>query len=118
MSTDGLRELQAALDKKLIELQGVTEKAIKEVTLDLLGKSVKLAPVKEGDLRGSGKADFSEDGMTGVVSFGTVYARRQHEELTWKHPQGGQAKYLQQPFEENMEKYVQRLADDVRGETK
>jgi hypothetical protein len=32
------------------------------------------------------------------VSYDTVYAVRQHEELTWRHDPGRQAKYLEQPY--------------------
>jgi hypothetical protein len=44
------------------------------------------------------------------VSFNTVYARRQHEELDYEHPLGGKAKYLEDPFNRNKKK-VQKLAE-------
>lgn len=37
------------------------------------------------------------------------YALRQHEELGYKHPKGGQAKFLEQPFSENEQKYIDML---------
>ena len=30
-----------------------------------------------------------------------MYAARQHEELDWNHPKGGEAKYLQKAIQEN-----------------
>jgi hypothetical protein len=111
----GLREVQAAFDAKLKEIDGkVTPEALKEVAFDLLGKAVQLAPVDTGDLRGSGAVDIDENSNTATVSFNTPYAVRQHEELEYRHPQGGQAKYLEQPFKENADKYIKHLAASVR----
>lgn len=99
---------------------------------DLLGRSQRLAPVEEGTLRGSAAlvvivngARFEGNGSTAQaqaavraaalagapltmdveVSFNTVYAARQHEELDYAHPLGGQAKYLETPLRENADRY-------------
>lgn len=56
-----------------------------------------------GHLRDSGKITKRPDReklvnhvpTMGEIVFDAVYAARQHEELSWKHPQGGQAKYLE-----------------------
>ncbi|MUL39631.1 hypothetical protein FZ103_00285 [Streptomonospora sp. PA3] len=61
----------------------------------LLGESDRLVPLEEGTLQRSGTTD--QDGLSGTVSYDTVYAARQHEELTWRHDPGRQAKYLEQP---------------------
>lgn len=110
----GLAQVQAMFDKKLKDIERATPQAIKDVTLDLLGKAVNLAPVDTGDLRGSGKAEFSDDGKSGTVSFNTPYAIRQHEELDYNHPQGGQARYLAAPFEANQDKYIKHLRDSIK----
>jgi hypothetical protein len=132
---EGLKEVQAAFDKKLKQIQGYTKEAITDVTLDLTGKAVLLAPVDTGDLRGSGQgiinktvvAEGNKDGSishkgkppqaevyNGMVTFTAKYAVRQHEEMEYNHPQGGQAKYLEQPFKENTDKYIKHLADSVK----
>lgn len=54
-----------------------------------------------------------EGTLVGHVGFNQVYAHRQHEELGWKHPHGGQAKYLSTPLYANAGIYLQRLADAV-----
>jgi hypothetical protein len=46
-----------------------------------------------------------------------VYAQRQHEELTWKHPHGGRAKYLEVPLFENSTKVVQIVAEHFLTQT-
>jgi hypothetical protein len=63
----------------------------------VLGEAQRRAPVKEGTLRGSGRAELvvEGDGATTLISFNTPYAARQHEETEWEHPKGGEAKYLE-----------------------
>lgn len=99
---------------------------------DLLGKASRLAPVEEGTLRASGTVVLIVNGarfegagakaaarsaieaaaraggpirLDAEVAFNTVYAARQHEELDWQHPLGGQAKYLETPLRANASRY-------------
>jgi len=108
---------------------------------DLLGEATRRAPVDEGTLRGSGAVVLSVNGQrfegdgaigaataaaiaaaragTGVnveaeVSFNTVYAARQHEETTWQHPKGGQAKYLESALHERAHRYDGLIAAGQR----
>jgi hypothetical protein len=140
VAVKGLKELEVAFNRKLREIEGATAEAFTDVILDLTRRSVELAPVLTGDLRGTGRGEInglevakgSKDGsiqvtgsapktaseLSGSVSFGTPYARYQHEGLDFKHPQGGQAKYLEQPFLENQEKYLQHLRNSVQKEVK
>lgn len=86
--------------------------ALKVIADDLMGRAQREAPVEEGTLRGSATVTIvttSEMGSA-VVSFNTVYAARQHEEVTWKHPKGGKAKYLEDPLKAMAQRYVQALA--------
>jgi hypothetical protein len=92
------------------------EKSIWDCVLDLQGKSSRLAPVDTGDLRGS--ATSSVINLIGEVGFGEEYALEQHENLTFNHPRGGQAKYLENPFVENKEKYKKRIERAIKGELK
>lgn len=100
-------------------LQSIPEKAkdaahseLKKIALDLMGKAQQLAPVDTGDLRGSA---FNEvDGLEAVVGFTEPYATRQHEEMEWEHPKGGQAKYLETPYKENLPEYVKGMGETVR----
>lgn len=104
---------------------------------DLLGRAQRLAPVQEGTLRASGTLTISVNGarfegagaaaaaraaviaaarasgpikIDAEVAFTEVYAARQHEELGWRHPKGGQAKYLEQPLLENADRYQRAIA--------
>lgn len=73
-----------------------------------LGEAKKLVPLDEGSLERSGRVDV--DGLNGAISFDTVYAVRQHEELTWKHLPGRQAKYLEQPMNSEREVMLRMMA--------
>jgi ketosteroid isomerase-like protein len=77
-----------------------------------LGKAKELVPLDEGTLERSGRVDV--DGLNGSISFDTVYAVRQHEELDWKHLPGRQAKYLEQPMNTERETMLRLMAVPLR----
>lgn len=106
--------------------------ALKVIGDDVHRKSQDRAPLEEGTLRGSGEVAFivndsrhEGDGAYAAalaqavalaaagalrrldveVSYNTIYAARQHEELEWEHPLGGQAKYLESVIQEDAARY-------------
>lgn len=54
-----------------------------------------VVPLDEAALMRSGTASVDEASLTGMASYDTPYAVRQHEELTWRHAPGRTAKYLE-----------------------
>ncbi|MCI3271394.1 minor capsid protein [Streptomyces cylindrosporus] len=78
----------------------------------VLAESRKIVPLEEGTLERSGRVDV--DGLNGAVSYDTVYARRQHEELTWKHLPGRSAKYLEIPMNRERDVVLQLMAVPLR----
>jgi hypothetical protein len=64
----------------------------------ILQVSREQVPIEEGTLERSGRASMDRSSLTAAVSYDTVYAARQHEELTWQHAPGRKAKYLEDPF--------------------
>ncbi|MFE6384758.1 hypothetical protein [Nocardiopsis dassonvillei] len=78
----------------------------------LLGESRKQVPIEEGTLERSGTA--VTDGLQGAVYYDTVYARRQHEETTWRHDPGRKAKYLERPAMEEKDAMLKLVAAQVR----
>lgn len=86
---------------------------LRKITLDLKGKAMRLAPVKKGDLRRSAFAENNDS--EGTVGFTEVYATRQHEHVEYIHPKGGQAKYLEEPFNENQERYKDMIVQAIMG---
>ncbi|MFI1677062.1 hypothetical protein [Streptomyces sp. NPDC020607] len=77
-----------------------------------LGVSNARVPLEEGTLERSGRVDV--DGLNGAISYDTVYAVRQHEELTWKHLPGRQAKYLESAMNDEREVMLQLMAVTLR----
>ena len=74
---------------------------------NILAESNRLVPLDEGTLERSGRIQVDEAAMRGIVSYDTPYAMRQHEELSWKHAPGRQAKYLETAVNNNKEKTLE-----------
>lgn len=73
-----------------------------------------------GTLRASGVVLMPEwDGPVCTVTLGyggaaEDYAERQHEDLTFQHKDGQQAKYLEQPLDEDAHNVLGRIADAIQ----
>lgn len=77
----------------------------------VLADSQLIVPLDEGPLSESaGVEPATPDDPRGRVVYRKIYAARQHEELTWKHLPGRQAKYLETPFKARIPE-LQPLAD-------
>jgi hypothetical protein len=87
---------------------------------DVLGEAQRIAPLDEGTLRGSASRETTRHGqhVEVVGYFSTPYAARQHEELGWQHPKGGQAKYLEAPFKSALPRLQPGLARAVAAVTR
>jgi hypothetical protein len=83
----------------------------------VLGEAQRIVPLAEGTLAGSGDrhTDRRADGAEVTISFSTVYAARQHEELDWQHTAGRRAKYLEAPFKAALSRVEPGLAAAVRA---
>lgn len=80
----------------------------------LLQESRRLVPNEEGVLERSSVASVDEGTLTGAVSYDTVYARRQHEELTWRHSDGRSSKYLEGPLTSESATMAEIVAAQIR----
>jgi hypothetical protein len=78
-----------------------------------LGEADKLVPLREGTLERSGKVIVND--LEGAISYDTVYALRQHEELSWRHLPGRQAKYLETPMNTERDIMLQLMAVSLRA---
>lgn len=85
----------------------------------LLALAKAVVPIEEGTLERSGAStalsDIDPDDLLVVVLFDTVYAPRQHEELTWRHAEGRTAKYLEGPAVSNRDLLAQIIAAPPRA---
>lgn len=80
----------------------------------LLQKSRELVPHEEGTLEASGTVSVDEANLRAAVSYDTPYAVRQHEELTWQHDEGRQAKYLEDPMQTEQQAMREIIAAEIR----
>ena len=96
----------------LSDIEDLQTKANKAAAEFILGESNKKVPHEYGDLERSGTADADKDGFT--VSYGTVYAVPQHENLDYNHSEGREAKYLENAVINNREDMLQLMADEIR----
>lgn len=115
------RQLQRAMRRN----PTVTTKTVRDIVLDLAGRSARRAPVDTGDLRNNcsatvnGSEVFKNQAACGTVNpsqrveaevgYSLPYALRQHEELNYNHPKGGEPKFLENPYLENDERYIRKL---------
>lgn len=77
--------------------------------------SVAITPIDQGPLSAATAViPATPDNLMSKVHNDTIYAARQHEELTWRHFNGRQAKYLENPAEENAVELMEIVAAQIR----
>lgn len=91
-------ELEWNGDRVVARLRGARMEGLELAAEHLLQVSSGLAPHEEGDLERSGEVSTDEASGTVAVSYDRPYAVRQHEDLTLRHDDGRQAKYLEDPM--------------------
>ena len=70
-------------------------------------------PVESGELRDSGKVSINAGSLSAAVSYDTPYAVAQHEEMSHHHPDG-EAKFLENAFNELRPDLLDVIADHIR----
>ena len=98
-------------------VRGAAARGLKRSAEHLLTESRKVVPHEDGDLERSGTASVNAAQLKAAVSYDTPYARRQHEELTWRHKAGRTAKYLERPLSEERTTMSAIMAAEIRRET-
>jgi hypothetical protein len=84
----------------------------------VLEESRAIVPLDEATLQRSGVASVDPGSLSAAVSYDTVYAVRQHEDTTLRHPGGRQAKYLEKPLIASRALAGKIIANQVRKVTK
>lgn len=85
------------------------------ILVDAVGKAP-MAPKKAGDnephLNTTGRINDARGGDNTVgIEFTSIYARWIHEHLGFKHPHGGQAKFLEAAMIEKQGAAIRKVAD-------
>ncbi|WP_281895138.1 hypothetical protein [Phytohabitans aurantiacus] len=98
-------------DEILAALKGASFEGLELAGEHLLQVSSDLAPHEEGELERSG--DISKDEADGAVAvyFDRPYAAVQHEDLTFRHDEGKQAKYLEEPMGTEADTMIALIAE-------
>lgn len=103
----------------------VAKEACRECAEDLLERSQELVPrdtdflhdsARVVDASSSGKAEFYVTYTDYDPKHDYDNAVRQHEDLVQNHPNGGQAKYLEEPMDAMMHEYKQFIANAIQEE--
>lgn len=82
----------------------------------ILGVAKAQTPIEEGNLRRSGFTSVSgKSYLRAAVSFDTPYAIPVHENMHARHPEGN-AKFLENAFNSEVEKAREIIAQEIRGE--
>jgi hypothetical protein len=79
----------------------------------ILEEANRTVPLREGVLQATGSVDSDES--QAVISYDGPYARRQHEEMTYRHAPGRRAKWLQLTVQERASAVVGYLERALRG---
>ncbi|ABB15996.1 HK97 gp10 family phage protein [Carboxydothermus hydrogenoformans] len=114
-------------EKVLSKVDKAIRTALLTAGADLQRKSAKQAPKEYGDLEADCKvSDIKNEGNRFYVTVGysLPYAIKQHEDLTLRHPNprsklsvpGRKAKYLEDPYKENVNKYEKLIANAIHEE--
>lgn len=95
----------------------VLRAAVNALTLTgevLLTESNRTVPWEEGTLERSGSVDVDKGEMVAAVSYDTPYARMQHEETSFSHRSGRRAKWLKDTLEEQKDRLLSFLRDELK----
>lgn len=84
----------------------------------VLGEANKTVPIEEGTpgLLGSGTVSTDPANLKAAVTYDTPYAKRQHEEMSYRHDEGRRAKWLELTMAEESGAVQKIIAATIRGE--
>lgn len=104
-------------DEAIAKIKNGTAEGLNQAAEYLLGESLPLVPVETGNLRESGSvAHASASDLNSAVSYNArPYDVIQHERTDFRHPHGGQAKYLESPFTDGRETMLQIIRAAAGG---
>lgn len=85
---------------------------------DLKRESQQVVPIDTKDLQRNCNIDDRQlDKGVVKVGYDLKYALEQHENLEYRHDPGRKAKYLEDPFNANKDKYIDNVAKKIKEVT-
>jgi hypothetical protein len=107
--------MSASLERLLADLEDVSQDAAAGARV-ILDESNTLVPKVSGDLASTGRVDQGRGGAdTATILYLSVYAHWIHEHLFFKHPHGGQAKFLETAMLSKGEDAINRAGEHFFG---
>ncbi|SET94725.1 Minor capsid protein [Salinibacillus kushneri] len=94
--------------------QKARERGVTEATEFVLDESNKRVPHDEGPLQNSGTTHVTKGGREASVSYNTPYAVRQHEATHYNHPNGREAKYLENAVKQNRKQVQKHIEKSIK----
>lgn len=113
LEIQGLKELNVKLKQLSKIAEQKAEEELADIALDLGGKASNEAPILNGDLRGDLAKPEKRDKMSWRIGSTLPYTRRQHEHTEYRHPRGGGAKFLEKPFNANVNRYIKMISEAI-----
>lgn len=116
-------QVQRNLQELLNTLRNATPEAMVHALQPIYRESQSLVPVDSGDLKGSGFLQVTERGKEPKVALGygrggkPFYTAFVHENLEAKHKAPTQAKFLQQPLDDQFHLIQPRIVEYLRKQT-
>ena len=121
VTVSGLNEASKHLTKFLRTVETVPTNILLEEAPRIEETAKIRTPEKTGKLKESVKVRVSRDkrrpglyAQASAFNRGYDYALIQHENLSYNHPNGGQAKFLESAFVEGVERIERRIEQEVR----
>ena len=121
VTVSGLSESSKHLTKFLRTVETVPTQILLEEAPRIEETAKIRTPEKTGKLKESVKVRVSRDkrrpglyAQASARNHGYDYALIQHENLSYNHPNGGQAKFLESAFVEGVERIERRIEQEVR----
>lgn len=116
MSAD---DIARAIKKAADRIREGLADGLEDLSENILEEAQRIVPIEESTLSKSGMAITDREGLKATISFGSgaaaPYAVIQHEDTSFKHDEGRQSKYLEQPFVKiSDDKGLDILADAVK----
>lgn len=114
LKLEGLSEVKKGLKALSKKYPYATGHAIYAEGYEIQRNATKRAPVEFSVLRNSAYTTVPRPSeIVAEVGFGTEYAVAQHEGLTFNHPRGGEAKFLENAINERSAGMLRRLRDYI-----
>ena len=121
VTVSGLSEASKHLTKFLRTVETVPTQILLEEAPRIEETAKVRTPEKTGKLKESVKVRVNRDkrrpglyAQASATNRGYNYALIQHENLSYNHPNGGQAKFLESAFVEGVERIERRIEQEVR----